>query len=207
MSLSQTTLSAAIGASDLTWAVASSTGFLPGQPVRVDNEYSYVVSVPSTTSIVVRSRGAEGSSVAAHGVLANVVTGLGSSDFPAIQAGVPTLGLAGTAADDLVTIGANTASIPCPSRNTTYLLAKATALATTVLAAPSTAQNGVRLTFTSQTAAAHVITATTLLEDGLTGSPFTTATFPAFIGASMVLVAQNGLYQVVGLSSGPVVLT
>lgn len=205
MALSQTTLSTAALATDITLALTSSTGFLVGQPVRIDNEYMFCVAVPSTTSITVRSRGAEGTQAVAHGVLANVITGVTATDFPAIPAAMGSLGFA--ILDDIVTIGANTASIACPARNTTFLLAKATALGTTVLAAPSTAQNGVKLTFTSQTAAAHVITATTLIENGLTGSPFTTCTFPAFIGSSMVLEAQNGVYQVLALGSGPVVFT
>jgi hypothetical protein len=66
-----------------------------------------------------------------------------------------------------------------------------------VLVAPSKAQDGLVVTFTSLTAAAHVITATTLLGDAVSGSPHTTATFAAFIGTTLTLQAQNGIYNLV----------
>jgi len=42
-----------------------------------------------------------------------------------------------------------------------------------------------------------VITATGLLADGVTGGNKGTATFGAFVGASLVLVAANGAWNVV----------
>lgn len=65
------------------------------------------------------------------------------------------------------------------------------------LAAPTAAQNGTRLTITNGSAFAHVITATNLLEDGVTGGAKDTATFGAFVGASLDLVAYNGTWYVV----------
>lgn len=76
------------------------------------------------------------------------------------------------------------------------VLTKATAGAYT-LAAPTAAQEGTRLTITSRTDAAHVITATNLLHDGVTGGAKDTATFGAFAGASLDLVAVNLLWHVV----------
>lgn len=195
MALTGTTLTAAVAASDLTIPLTSTTGFLPGQPVRFDSEYCYVVSVPSTTSIVVRSRGAEGTTAAAHSVLTNVVSGL-VSDFPVIPAGHVGQGTQATSEDDIQTIGANTAVIAVPTRNTTYIINKATALGSTTLAAPSLAQNGLKLTFISTTAAAHVITGTTLFNNGITGVPWTTVTFAAFAGAGFTATAVNGLWDV-----------
>lgn len=195
MALTGTTATAAILPGDTTWALTSTTGFLPGQPVRADSEYCYVASVPSTTSIVVRSRGAEGTTAAAHAVLTNVISGL-AGDFPVIPAGHVGTGTQATSEDDLQTIGANTAIIAVPTRNTTFIINKATALATTTLAAPTLAQNGLRLTFISTTAAAHVITGTSLFNNGITGVPFTTITFAAFAGAGFTATAVNGLWDV-----------
>lgn len=65
------------------------------------------------------------------------------------------------------------------------------------LAAPSAAQEGVRLVITNGTAFAHVLTATNLLEDGVTGGAKDTATFGAFVGASLELMAYNLKWMVI----------
>lgn len=64
------------------------------------------------------------------------------------------------------------------------------------LAAPTAAQDGHKLRITSGTAYAHVITATDKLHDGVTGGAKDTATFAAFVGASIELVAYNQLWHV-----------
>lgn len=207
MALTGTTTTAAVLATDLLIPLTSSTGFLAGQPVRMDNEYAVVASVPGTTSIIVRNRGSEGSTASAHTVLTNVITGL-ASDFPAIPPGLVAQGFQATAYDDMQTIGANTAIIAVPIRNTTFLINKATALSATTLAAPSLAQNGLRLTFISTAAAAHVITGTTLFNNGITGVPWTTITFAAFAGAGFTATAENGLWNVTAIPiAAAVVLT
>ena len=72
----------------------------------------------------------------------------------------------------------------------TATLTKAGVAAMT-LAAPTVAQEGLILNVVSQTANAHTITATALLDDGVTGGAKTTATFAAFAGASITLMASN----------------
>ena len=64
------------------------------------------------------------------------------------------------------------------------------------LAAPTAAQAGTKIVLTSRTANAHTITATTLLNNGGAGVPYTTATFAAKAGASICLVADNLLWNV-----------
>lgn len=66
------------------------------------------------------------------------------------------------------------------------------------LAAPSLAQNGHLLTITSRSAFAHVVTATGLVEDGVTGGAKGTLTFAAFKGASITLQALDGHWSVLG---------
>lgn len=63
------------------------------------------------------------------------------------------------------------------------------------LAAPSALQDGMEMVFTAGVAAAHVITATGLLKDGTTGT-HNTATFAAYLGASLRLVAYSQLWHV-----------
>lgn len=71
------------------------------------------------------------------------------------------------------------------------VMTKGSAAAIT-LGAPSTAQIGTRITIYAGSAFAHVVTATGLIDDGVTGGSKTTATFAAFVGASLTLVAAQG---------------
>ena len=66
------------------------------------------------------------------------------------------------------------------------------------LAAPTAAQEGYRLLIIGQSAYAHVVTATNLLDDGVTGGAKDTATFGAFVGTSLDLIAINLKWHVVG---------
>lgn len=75
-------------------------------------------------------------------------------------------------------------------------LTKETAGAYT-LAAPTPEEEGITLTIVSQTAAAHVVTATGLLNDGVTGGAKDTATFAAFPGAAITLMAINEEWAVI----------
>jgi hypothetical protein len=72
-----------------------------------------------------------------------------------------------------------------------YVITAASAQALT-LAAPTT--NGTTITITSATAFAHTLTATGLLQTG--SAAVNVATFAAFAGASLTLVAYNGKWQV-----------
>lgn len=64
------------------------------------------------------------------------------------------------------------------------------------LAAPARA--GIALRLINRTANAHVVTATTLVDDGVTGGPKTTLTFGAFAGACIDLESYGGLWNVIG---------
>jgi hypothetical protein len=64
------------------------------------------------------------------------------------------------------------------------------------LAAPTIAQEGHILTIVSDSAYAHVVTATGLINDGVTGGAKNTATFAAFAGASIMLQAINQKWAV-----------
>lgn len=63
------------------------------------------------------------------------------------------------------------------------------------LAAP--ASDGFRLCITAGSAFAHVVTATGLIEDGVTGGAKDTMTFGAFVGSSIDLLAYDGKWHVV----------
>lgn len=73
----------------------------------------------------------------------------------------------------------------------TAVISKAGSAAAMTLAAPTAAQNGLRLVIVAGTAFAHVITATGLIDDGVTGGAKNTCTLGAFVGATATLLAYN----------------
>lgn len=85
------------------------------------------------------------------------------------------------------------------------VLSKTSAIAAT-LAAPVAGtsaeggDDGTQIIITAGTAYAHVVTATGLVHDGVTGGAKTTLTFGAFVGSSIHLVAYNAKWHVVALN-------
>lgn len=206
MAITQTALSADLSATDLTMRVASGTGFptagatLPvNYLVRIDKEFMLAITQPVSGVIKLGQRGYNGTAAAAHDTLAKVEVSALPSDFAEPSPGnsvslPPYLPTQETIGEDRTFTSAEIAAYGNQPRE--FAIAKASAAAI-VLVAPSKAQDGLTLVFTSLTAAAHVITATTLLGDAVSGSPHTTATFAAFIGASLTLKAENGIYNVI----------
>lgn len=206
MAITQTTLSADLSATATTMTVASGTGFPTAgattpqaYPVRIDKEFMLAVLQPVSGTIKLAQRGYNGTAAAAHDVLAKVEVSASPSDFadPAPGNSVslsPYLPSMETVGESRTWTSAEIAAYGNQPQN--FAITKATAAAI-VLVAPSKAQDGLTLVFTSLTAAAHVITATSLLADAVSGSPHTTGTFAAFIGASITLQAQNGVYNVI----------
>lgn len=207
MALTNTTLAADLAANDTIVKLTSTTGMPAvgaaasgGNDVRIQigDEFMYHVQTIASGTIKVRSRGADGTVAVAHDILDNVSFG-SPSDFPSYANGSEAPRALYT--DEILNVGENgTIPVTNTTKDSIIYLTKATALATTTLAAPTQAQNGKKLVITSQTAAAHVITATALLADGAAGSPEDTATFAAEIGASMVLMASDGVWNVISLN-------
>lgn len=76
------------------------------------------------------------------------------------------------------------------------VMTKGSAAAVT-LAAPTAAQLGTEMDIYAGSAFAHVVTATGLVDDGVTGGSKTTLTFGAFVGASITLKSvQSGKWAV-----------
>jgi hypothetical protein len=75
-------------------------------------------------------------------------------------------------------------------------LSKAGVGAYTLAAPTDVTDDGLILIITSTTANAHVVTATGLIEDGVTGGSKNTATFAAFAGASITLMALGAKWHV-----------
>lgn len=208
--LTNTTLAADLGASDTIVKLTSTSGYPAAGNIvgnnnnlmQIDGEQMYFVELIASGTVRVRSRGANGTLAVAHDILAPVSMGA-----PADFAAYPSGGVSPRPpyVDDIVSYGEDGA-IAVPNKNTTIYLTKGSAGAYT-LAAPTFAQNGVRLTITSQTAFAHVITATALVADGASGSPEDIITLAAFKGAGCILVADNGLWDVVAGAAATATVT
>jgi hypothetical protein len=223
MALTNTTLSAACGASDLTLAVTStSSGFpavgtyaSPLQMMRVDGEDMLIQVVPIANTVRVMQRGYNGTAAVPHEALAIVSTSSDPQDFL-----VPPTGATSSRppyVDDIVYLGVDTTftaagtpatatTQPYPTKNTTYIITKATAAAITIIAigattpASSAANIGVQMTFISGTAQAHTVT----YGPGFDGDTTTSdvATSIAKVGATLVVkVGHNGLLAAVNAST------
>jgi hypothetical protein len=88
----------------------------------------------------------------------------------------------------IVTTSALDGAIPIATG--AVMLTKGSAGAYT-LAAPTAEQDGTIMRLIAGSAFAHVITATGLLQDGVTGGAKNAATFGAFLGSSLTLMAYN----------------
>lgn len=90
-------------------------------------------------------------------------------------------------------LSVNGAILPRVSAN--YVITKAGVLADTLAAPTATTDDGLVISITSNTANAHTVTATGLFDSG--SASVNLATFAAFKGASLVVRAYQGRWQVV----------
>lgn len=193
MALTTTSLAAAADAQSLVFSVTSATGATVGGFVRIDNEYSFITAI-SGTNITVRNRGDYGSKAVAHAILAPLTFGL-ASDLPAAPAGST---LPGGFVDNQSygASGAIDVSL-LVAPHTLITLNKASAAAMT-LAAPSKAQDGIMVTISSNTAAAHTVTYTAGFNADTTSSDV--ATFAATKGNAFTIMAMGGRWGMVSAS-------
>lgn len=222
MALTNTTLSAACGASDLTLAVTStSSGFpavgtfaSPAQLMRVDGEDMLIQVVPASGIVKVMQRGYNGTTAVPHSALAIVSTSATIADF--LDTPVGGVNSRPPYVDDIVYLGVDTTftaagtpatatTTPYPIKNTTYIITKASACAVTIIAigattpAASSASIGVQMTFIAGTAQAHTVT----YGPGFDGDTTTSdvATCNSKVGAALVVkFGHNGLLAAVNAS-------
>jgi hypothetical protein len=216
MSITTTTLSSAVGANDQFITLASVTGVTTPNfqtsagitYLKIDEEMILVQNVPSAGTTIQVLRGQMGSGSVAHVSGAQVQIGL-PSDFPSQQMKGNTIEAVNAIIGGLnmpgVFLAGSADAIPAGVA-ATYIVKTAGVDAMT-LAAPTAAQEGNIIMIISDTTNAHTLTATSLLANGTALK--TTATFPAFKGACLVLRVTNLVYTVLsnGASAGVVVLT
>lgn len=191
MSLTATTLAAAMSATDLTLTLTSATGFAAGQLIKIDDEYMVIASLSGTVATVYK-RGDQGTAVVAHGVLAPVVTTTSAYDWPKMPAA--TGNLVPPFSPTVTTYGASGA-IAIPDKDGIAILDKA-GVGVMTLADPTTAQDGRRLTIISATAQAHTVTNTTGFNNS--GTAGDVATFGGAVGDNFEVMAVQGKWDVIG---------
>jgi len=222
MALTNTSLSAACGASDLTLSITStSSGFpavgtyaSPPQMMRVGGEDMLIQVVPASGIVQVMQRGYNGTAAVPHEALSIVSTSSNPQDFLDVPVGA--ISSRPPYVDDIVYLGVDTTftgagtpatatTQPYPTKNTTYIITKATACAVTLIAigattpAPSAASIGVQMTFINGTAQAHTVT----YGPGFDGDTTTSdvATSNSKVGAALVVkVGHTGLLSAVNAS-------
>jgi hypothetical protein len=125
----------------------------------------------------------------------NNITGNGTAN--------PVVGTTGTfsgtvtssgSVDTLTPLTTNGAISPNTAAN--YVITKAGVLADTLAAPTATVDDGKVIIITSNTANAHTLTATGLLQTG--SASVNLATFAAFAGAGLTLMAYQGKWNVIG---------
>lgn len=94
----------------------------------------------------------------------------------------------------LVALSGTADAIP-PHVSHTYVVTKAGVDAMTLAAPTATTDDGIIITITSNTANAHTITATNLLQTG--GTAVSVLTFAAHAGASVTLMAYQGKWNII----------
>lgn len=207
MALVRTALGAAISANATIWPIVNTTIGFPvvgailsgtGQPVLVDSELAFLVTVLAPGLIQVRSRGAEGTKAEAHDVNTPVITSANPLDFPINVPGAAIL--RPLSAPDIDSYGQN-GPIVIPVQDTKAYI-NGTSAVTLALGPPSLAAYGVELVISSNTPFPHVITAPGLFQSATVGEPFSNITLPALIGAGVWLIGSNGFWTVQNQTPG-----
>jgi hypothetical protein len=180
-----TTLAVACGKDDRTIKLTSGTSAAVGMVVKMEQEFSSVAAIASDgVTITLGVRGAQGSAVVAHKILAPVEVSTASDFFNSpIGSDIPIP----YSTKELYTYGA-AGAIQVPSEDANIFLVAGTAAAMT-LPLPTTDIDGVTLTISAGAAQAYTVTVPTA-----TGYKNTTgtATYAAAIGNNMVIVAYKG---------------
>lgn len=189
MALTRTTLSGAIGVNDTLLRVASATGFLKGELLRVDDEFMETTEVSGTNISVIRGI----ASVAkAHVASAGVVTGTGD-EFTGSAITTP-IGypLAGRQRRVSSYSASGAITLPSPGTDELVVLNGTTIIAATV-AAPTTDMDGCLLFIAGNGVAAHTVQFTGGLS--LAGGSYDILTVNATAPVLFMVMAVNGAWM------------
>lgn len=187
MALATTTLGAAVTANDITIRVASATGFVKGNYIRIDNED--MVQNGDADGLVIPVRrgqlGTRGNVTHANGVNVNVKL---PTDVPEATAQLAEP-IPHSNQWRLPKYSYDTAGAISPVGGLHEIVGTAKAM---TLAVPSKDIDGDLLVIVGSTKAAHTVTVATGVGAG--GSGYTVLTFPAGGNVAVALIAFNGVW-------------
>lgn len=193
MSITATTLSAAVAASDLSIRVASATGATKGNLININGEYFVQTEDADGLVLATGKRGQEGTYNQAHASGSVVLMGL-PSDFPSPPAGTnlvtpyaPTWNVASYNAAGAITV-------PVTKQNV-FVKLKAGSGAAMTIADPGYGVEGVELIIQAEDAQAYTLTNTTGFNGG--GSGADVATFGGAVGDNIHLKAVSATWKTI----------
>lgn len=191
MSLTTTTLAAAMGASDTKCLVTSATGFTANYPFKVDQEWFVVDNSYTSGTTVSFRRGQNGTFAAAHATGANLTVGP-AADFASPSATViAAYPLSGLRRKLISYTASGAITLPTSGEDMQAVLNGTSVLAMTI-AAPTKDIDGSMLTVIGNGAAAHTITFTGGLSGA--GTSYDVITVNATAPIAVTAVACNGLW-------------
>lgn len=198
MALTKTTLSSAVGQTDVSIVVASATGFAVGNLVTIDQETMQVSKNYSSGTTIPVQRGLE-SVQTTHKASANVITYLASDE--AIAAGNAVQFPKVRGRDLLSYSAAGAITLPTPGNDMVAIINGTGALAMT-LAAPTTDMDSSILTIIGNGKAAHTVSLPAGVGLGAGGSGVDVGTFAAGAQQCVVLMACNAVWVPYGAFMG-----
>ena len=192
MALVTTTNTAAIGAGDTSFVVASATGFAAGYIVQVGDEKMRVSGGYTSGTTIPVIRGQEGTRAVAHGITTLVVCGTGADWAEGGPSTPVTYPLAGRARV-ITTYGADGAITLPPAGSDAVAVLNGTTQWDMTVAVPTKDLNGSLLWIATDGGAAHTVTFTGGLSGASTSYDVVTinATAPVLLGPFM---AMNSLW-------------
>lgn len=190
MSLTSTTLSSAMTATDTQMFVASASGFAIGNFVKVDQELFVITGgyVSSSLTVPVR-RAISGTTTQAHPASAVVSVGTGADFANAAPQTTPSYPLAGRARIVSSYTGAGAITLPTPGNDAVAILNTTVAVAMT-LADPSKDMDGDIIYIIAGGAAAFTVQAAGGFGGG--GGSYDVLTFAAGAQVAIWAIAANG---------------
>lgn len=207
MAFTATTLSGAVALSDTTVVIASITGLVAGNYMKIDNEMMLCTAVPTAATLPVSvRRGYSGTAQVAHASSAQVIFGSGPTnltlgDWPQAQAG----SFGGSSQQYVKTryitnyTAAGAITLPSVGTDAMAILDGTSVLAMT-LANPLLGADGDILYVVGNGKAAHTVTYTAGL--GNKGAGATVGTFSTTQAQALILIAANGFWVGPGIVSG-----
>lgn len=193
MSITATTLSAAVTASDLTMRVASATGFVKGYAININGEYLGQTADADGTTIAIGKRGQEGTYNQAHASGSVVLVGL-PSDFPTPPPGTATVTPYAPTWNIASYNAAGTIAVPTAKQNV-FIKLKAGSGAAMTIGDPGYGVEGVELIIQAEDAQAYTLTNTTGFNGG--GSGADVGTFGGAVGDNIHLKAVSATWKTI----------